>query len=197
MDPEASLENLRKIILLTSSLNERSLSELLKLFTFQGLKQEEFLLHSGEYPLYLAYIDRGIVYSYYTGLQGEEIIRGIYVTGMFALPLPPFIYRNPSFLTFRAVTDVNLFHARYSDIQALSGANKSVQTFIRTLIEREWIVNRELHDAGLHVYNYQSRYGLFHAKYESYLNRIPLKIVASYLNIPLKQLEKLQQQMKK
>jgi len=197
MDPEASLENLRKIILLSSSLNEKSLSALLKSFTISGLQPDEFLLRAGEYPLYLAFIESGIVYSYYTNLQGNKIIRGIFVPGMFAMPLPSFVYRKPSFMTFQAITEATIFHAKYSDLLALSRTSTSIQLFLRSLIDREWVVNRELHDAGLHVYNPTSRYEIFHDKYKSFIQHIPVDIMASYLNISTKQLERLQQSIDK
>ncbi len=193
MNPEISLKNLRRSILLSAALNERSLSELLKLFTIRQLRQDEFFLHAGEYPLYLAFIEQGIISSFYASLQGEIIIKGIFIPGMFALPLPAFLYRKPSFLSFQAITDTALFCAKYADLQALLKRNSAVHTFVRTLIDREWIVNREIHDAGLHVYNNRSRYNIFQSKYEGYINQIPATIIASYLNIPLKLLEKLQQ----
>ena len=190
MGKEESLEYLRRAVYLLAALNERSFSELQKLFTFRLLQRNEFFLRTGEYPLSLAFIDTGVVKSYYSDQQGREIIRGIFVPGMFAMPLPAFIYRKPSFLNFRAVTPVTLLLAKFSDIQALANSDHSIRSFIRLLIDREWIINHELHDAGLYVYNHQTRYALFRARYESYISQIPDELIASFLNIPLKQLER-------
>ena len=196
MNPEASMENLRKGILLSTAMSEKSLSELLKLFSSIILRTDDFFIRAGEYPLYLAFIVKGIVYSYYTDLHGNKTVKGIFIPGMYALPMPSFIFRNPSFMSFQAVNEAVIFRSKYSDIQLLSKKDRTVQFFLRSLIDREWIVNRELHDAGLHVYNYQSRYGLFREKFKDSAHLIPDDIVASYLDIPLKQLEKIQALLK-
>ena len=191
MDPEASMENLRNGVLLTASMSEKSLSEFLALFSVFTLQHGAFFLRAGEYPLYLAFIEKGIVYAHYTDIHGGKIVKGIFTPGMFVLPMPSFIFRNPSFLSFQGVNETIGFRAKYSDLQMLSKKDGTVQSFLRLLIDREWIVNRELHDAGLYVYNYQSRFGLFREKYKDTVHLIPDEIIASYLNIPLKQLEKL------
>ena len=196
MDPEASMENLRNGVLLTASMSEKSLSEFLTLFSAFTLHPDDFFLRAGEYPLYLAFIEKGIVYAYYTDIQGKKIVKGIFTPGMFVLPMPSFIFRNPSFMSFQGVNETIGFRSKYSDLQMLSKTNGTVQSFLRLLIDREWIVNRELHDAGLHVYNYQSRFGLFREKYKDIVHLIPADIIASYLDIPLKQLEKLRAQIK-
>ena len=196
MDSEASMENLRKGVLLIASMSEKSLSEFLTLFSVFTLQHDDFFLRAGEYPLYLAFIEKGIVYAYYTDIQGNKIVKGIFTPGMFVLPMPSFIFRNPSFLSFQVVNGTVVFRSKYSDLQVLSKKDRTVQSFLRSLIDREWIVNREVHDAGLHVYNHSSRFGLFKEKYKDTAHLIPNDIIASYLDIPLKQLEKLLAQMK-
>ena len=115
MDPVASVDRLRKNVLLLAALSERSLNALVKLFTVKTLEKDDFFLRAGEYPLYLAFVEQGVVKSYYTDQRGKHLIRGIYVTGMYVVPLPPFIYRQPSFLTFQAVGNAALFVVKYLD----------------------------------------------------------------------------------
>lgn len=197
MGPEVTLENLRRAIRLSSNLDESSLSKVTKLFSAFSLQTNDYLLSAGEYPLYLAFVEKGIIVSYYTNLQEYRVIRGIYIPGVFVLPLPSFIYRKPSFMTFQAITGTFILRAKYADLQKLEKTNQTIHVFLKALIDQEWIINRELHDAGLHVYNHQTRYGLFHNKYKQYISQIPAEIIASYLNIPVKQLEKIQHQIGK
>jgi CRP-like cAMP-binding protein len=194
MGKEESTENLRKAILLSTALNERSLSDLLKLYSIQSIQKNDFFLHAGEYPLNFTFIDQGVVRSYYSDQQGKEIVRGLFVPGMFALPLPAFIYRKPSFLNFQAITSGTILTAKYSDVKTLANSDHSVHLFLQLLIEREWIVNRELYDAGLHVYNTPTRYRIFREKYGSFAEQIPDEYISSYLNIPLKQLQRIKLQ---
>ena len=194
MGNEDSLENLRKTILLSTALNERSLSELQKLFTLNLMQENDFFLRSGEYPVHFAFVHQGVIKSFVTDQKGREIIRGFFVPGMFALPLPAFIYRKPSFLSFQAVTPCTILIAKYSDIQALAQNDHSIHLLVRLLIEKEWIVNRELHDAGLYVYNSQTRYRLFREKYRTFIDQIPDRLVGSFLNIPLNTLERIRKE---
>lgn len=194
MDNEPSKENLRKSLLLSPLLNEKSLVELLQLFSFHKLEPNEYFIHEGEYPLSLAFIEKGIFYSYFSDAKGDETVRGIFIPGMYVLPLPAFIFRKPSFTSYKVITESFFFQAKYAEIQALSEHNVRVKSFIQSLIDREWIINREIHDASIHVYNFQTRYNLFREKYALYISKIPVQLLSSYLNIPLRQLQKIQNQ---
>jgi hypothetical protein len=119
-----------------------------------------------------------------------KFIRGFYVQSMFLLPLPPFIYRKPSFLNFQAITDVLVMKAKYADIQAIARKDNSIDRFMTGLIQGEWIVNREIYEAGLHLYNAQTRCRLFKEKYNNYLEAIPRNYILSYLNISAKQFDR-------
>jgi len=190
MDPVTSADRFRKNLLVLAALSDRSLNALLKLFTLKNLNKDDYFLRAGEYPLQLAFVEQGVIHSFYTDQLGKHFSRGIYVAGMYLVPLPPFIYRQPSFLSFQAVCGTTLFQARYSDVHMMAKNDIEVKNILRAVIDREWIVAHELHDAGLHVYNKLTRFELFQARYGQYVDDIPADLIASYLNIPPALLEK-------
>jgi hypothetical protein len=188
MDANGCYSHLRKTIFSISALNEQSFSKLISVFTPVELEKNSFFCREGMYPLHMGFLCQGLVYSYYQAdSTSSKHIRGFFIPGMFLLPLPPFIVRNPSMLNFNALLDTKLLQAKFSELQSLMIADNSIERVINTLVNREWIVNREVFDAGLHLYNVQTRCRLFSEKYRHFISSIPKEDIMSYLQISASQ----------
>ncbi len=183
-------DNIRKAIFSVCALNEKAIASLIEVFSPAILNKDDYLCRAGDYPMHLAYICKGIFRSFYKNLQEQEFDKGFYIDHMFVLPLPSFIYRKPSFLNLQAIVTTEILKAKFSAIQNLSEKDPAIKKFMRLLIDREWIVKKELHEASKYIYNAQTRYQLFHSKYAEYIKLIPSCYIASLLHMSEKQLSK-------
>jgi hypothetical protein len=187
MENESCLQNLRKFILSVCSVSEKSLSDLLEIFSPGVVQKNDFFSSAGDYSTRLAFICQGLVRSFYVDLKGHELVKGFFSDNMFILPLPAYIYRKPTFINYQGLVDTKILYAKYSDLELLARKQRSIDRFVRQLIDREWIINKELHESGLYIYNAQTRYRIFASKFSKYLSSINPEFISSFLQIPLKQ----------
>lgn len=190
MESGESKSDLRKAVLSVCPVEETALKHLLDIFAFKVLEADEFFVQGGEYSSHFAFIQKGIIKSYYSDIKGHDFIKGFFVDQMFVLPLPSFLYRKPTYLNFTTLVRTEIFQANYIDLEEIIRKYPGVQRFIHKLIENEWILNRELHEAGLYIYNPSSRYRIFATQYGNFQENIPPEDIASFLNIPVKQIIK-------
>jgi hypothetical protein len=190
MESGDCLQHLKSSILSIFPIDHISLNELLDIFTFTTLSSDEFLSKAGDYSSSFGFICKGIMLSYYNGHTNEKVVKNVFADHMFVIPLPSFIYRKPSYLNYKAVSEVVLLQAKFSKLEELSLKHAGIYKFSRTLIDREWIVNREIHESTFHIYNNHTRFELFMDKFGKYITLIEPAIISSFLQIPLKQVEK-------
>jgi hypothetical protein len=191
MDKVSCNELLRKAALAISPVHDKPLTELLQLTVFENVSAGTYFCQAGDYSQYLAFICQGLFRSFYRDTRKNEYTTGFYADHMFMLPLPAFLYRKPNFQFFQALKDSTILKIKYPDIEALARKHPSVYAFLRTLIDREWIIKKELLIAGKYVYNPQTRYQLFMEQFREQVSQIPVAYISSYLDIPEKQLMKL------
>jgi hypothetical protein len=187
MENQSCLLNLRKFILSVCSVSEKSLSDLLETFSPGIVKKDDFFSSAGDYSTRLAFICQGLVRSFYVDLKGHELIKGFFSDNMFIMPLPAYIYRKPTFINYQSLVDTEILYAKYIDLEMLTRKHRSIDKFTRRLVDREWIINKEIHESGLYIYNAQTRYRIFASKFPKYLSSINPEFISSFLQIPLKQ----------
>jgi CRP-like cAMP-binding protein len=193
MDTVTSFEALRNSVLTLCPVHEKSLKALLDTFTLAEYPANSLFCKAGDYAWGMAYVSEGIFISYYSGNKSGPVVKDIFVEQNFMLPLPSFIYRSPSHLNFQTILPAKVLQARYSVIDTLSRDHPSVNTFVRTLVDREWIIRKAVQESSQFHYNMQSRYRMLEERLGVYIRQIPDPILSSYLGISEKQFSKLRQ----
>jgi CRP-like cAMP-binding protein len=196
MDIGNCQDHLRKAILAISPVHEKAWHTIQKFIIPENIPANKYFCKAGDYSMYFSYICHGLFRSYYRDINNKEHCTGFYCNQMFMLPLPAFLYRKPAFQFFQAIQDSTIVKIKYAEIENLARKQSSVNDFLRTLIDREWIIKKELMLASKHIYNQQTRFQLFQEQYQTYVSHIPLEYISSYLNIPEKNLLKMIQQQK-
>ena len=187
MATDEHMSDLRKAILSVCPIEETVLKHFLYIFSSEVLEPEELFARGGDYSTHFGFIQKGIIKSYYSDLKGNDFIKGIFTDHMFVLPLPSFLYRKPTYLNFKTLVRTEILRANYIKLEEIARKYSGIQRFVYKLIENEWILNRELHEAGMHIYNPASRYRIFAGQYRDFQYEIPPEDIASFLNIPVKQ----------
>jgi hypothetical protein len=190
MESGDCFQHLKRSILSIFPLDNLSLTELIEIFSPAKILKNDFFSKAGNYSSSFAFICNGIMQSHYDGHADHEIIKNLFVDNMFVIPLPSFLYRKPSYLNYKAVTDINLLQAKFNKLEELALKYTAVNKFVKILIDREWIIKRELHESSLYIYNNQTRFRIFVETYHPYLEFLEPALISSYLQIPVKQVEK-------
>lgn len=190
MESGDCFQHLKSSVLSVFPVDHDPLTELLKIFSLTTVSKNDFFSRAGDYSSSFAFICNGIMQSHYINHTNNEVIKNLYGDYMFVLPLPSFLYRKPSYLNYKAVTSIDLLQAKYSKLEELTIKHQTVSKFARALIDREWIVNRELYEAGFYIYNSQTRFNIFIEKYGKYIGLLEPALISSYLQIPIKQVVK-------
>jgi hypothetical protein len=190
------LEHLKLSILSLVPMDNHSLADLLNIFVPATVQKNDYLCNAGDYSVHFAFICKGAMQSYYLDHLNHVWVKNYFIDNMFVIPLPSFIYRKPSFLNYKAISQVDLLVAKYSKLEELTIKEPSVSKFTRLLIDREWIVNKELYESGLHIYNNHTRFRIFFEKYHAYIDIMEPELISSFLHIPVKQVDKYIQEMK-
>jgi hypothetical protein len=190
MEKGDCFEHLKRSILSVVPIDNHSLSDLLDIFIPVTIAKDDYLCKAGDYSVFFAFVCKGAIQAFYPDHSNHVSVKSFFIDNMFVIPLPSFIYRKPSYLNYKAITEINLLQAKFSKLEELTLKLPGVARFVKLLIDREWIVNKELYESGLHIYNNHTRFRIFFEKYQSYLNILEPELISSYLNIPVKQIEK-------
>lgn len=190
MDSNTWINHFRQAILANSPVHEKALTALQEVIIPENIKANDYFSKAGDYSLFFAYIGKGLFRSYYRDNKDKEHCTGFFSQNMFMLPLPSFLYRKPAFQFFQAIQDASIIKIKYADIEQLARKHPSLNDFLRTIIDREWIIKKELALASKYIYNHHTRFQLFLEQFRKQLAYIPVKYISSYLNIPEKQLGK-------
>lgn len=197
MDIDTCKVHLRNAILAIYPVHEKALVDIQQLFIPETISAKEYFCKAGDYSLYFAFICDGLFQSFYRDTKNTEHCTGFYCNNMFMLPLPSFLYRKPVFQFFHAIKKSTLIKIKYADMENLARKHSSVNDFLRTLIDREWIVKKEQILAEKYLYDHQTRFQLFNERFRDQFQEIPIASISSFLNIPEKQLYKLIEKEKK
>ena len=188
METDLQIENLRKASLTVYRIHEKALNEFLDHFKPAILQTGDFFCKAGEVHTHMAYITNGICASYYSDEKSRKIVKGFYSRNMFLVPLPPFVSRNPSFLNFEAITELSLLSIKFNHLEELARKHDSIKVFLRSLIEKEWIIHKEEIESSRYKYNSRTRFALLQKQLGKDIDKISNYLLSSYLNIPEKQL---------
>lgn len=130
---------------------------------------------------FLFFLDRGLTRTYYLK-DGKEITDWISDENSFACSIISFITRQPDRRGIDLLEDSILYALHYEDLNALCHKYHSIESFTRKLVSFGLIqLQQKLDD--LHFVNAADRYRKLLQTNPSFIQRVPLSMIASYLGI--------------
>lgn len=172
------INNLAKYIKLTTEEEEF----VLNLFERQILRKKEYLLRIGEFCKYDYFISRGCVKVCYNDDEGNECIIKFALEDWWVTDLDSFLNNKPSFYYIQTLEDTEVLKISKSNHELLTKTLTKFHSFSAERWQQGFIAlqQRILQHITMSA---KDRYCHFVNKYPSLEQRIPQKLIASYLGI--------------
>ena len=130
---------------------------------------------------YLFFVDRGLTRTYYLK-DGKEITDWISDEQSFACSIISFITRQPDRRGIDLLEDSVLYALHYNDLNALCRKYHGIETFTRKLVSAGLVQLQQKFD-DVHFVTAVDRYRKLMETNPSFIQRVPLGMIASYLGM--------------
>jgi len=170
------------------------LDETIQHFILKKAKKGTLLQLAGDTCGHLYFINKGCARTYYITRQGQEKTRYIAFEGSICTPLAAFISQQPSFEFMDVLENSELLYISYTDFYQLAKQYPAWQAFYIKLLEQAYLFqNRKIET--LTTLTAKQRYNALLEKQPVFVQRIPNKVLASYLSITQETLSRLKSQV--
>lgn len=164
-------------------------------FRIRKYRKGDFILKEGQTENYLSILLSGIT-RHYVLVRGEEISFDFSFQHEFNCSYSSFIQQSASMFCIQALDDCVLASLHYDFLQKLYEQFPISNKFGRTAVEQYYLW-RERRELSLLTESAKDRYIHLLEKYPVYLERVPLKYLASYLNIKPESLSRIRNELSK
>lgn len=162
-------------------------------FKIRKYNKGDFILNEGETEHFLSVVLAGST-RHYVMVKGEEKSFDFSFQHEFNCSYSSFIQQEPSRFFIQALEDCVLASIHYDFLQQLYQHYPESNKFGRTAVEQYYIW-REQREISLLTDSASERYEKLMQKYPIYLEQVPLKYLASYLNIKPESLSRIRKKL--
>lgn len=173
-----------------AGIGPRDIERINTYFTFVSAKKGELLLREQEICETLYFVKSGSARTYHLTALGSEKTRYIALEGSFITALGSFISGKPSFEWVEAIEDCELFFISRKDFYGLLEKLPELNITYRQFIERAYI-HQNSKIESLVTLSAKQRYEKLLLENPMMVQRLPGKIIASYLDIAPETLSRL------
>jgi len=178
MHEQVIIENISKYIRLAPEESAFFIS----LLEARTVPKKQYLLRTGEVCRYDYFITSGCVKVCYTDEKGVECIIKFASENWWVIDLDSFLNIKPSFYYIQAVEDTGLYQLSRSNYELLYERIPRFQKFSSERWQQGFISLQQRIMQNLSM-TAEERYDQFISKYPGLEQRIPQKLIASYLGI--------------
>lgn len=175
-------EHLRNYILRTIQISNEEIEVILSYFHTISVEKNEFLVLQGQISQRIHFICSGCLRFFFTNEEGQEATRYIAFENNFATALCSFISGNPSLEYLQALENSEVLYISQKDFNYLIEIMPNWEKFYRHYLEKAY-VNNSNKLMSLLTLNATERYRQLLQQNPKIVQRLPNKMVASYLNI--------------
>ena len=175
---EGILNNIRKYVELTPD-EEEAFTSIIRISRF---KKRQFLDQPGFTSGYRNYIVQGAFRSFYIDGEGKDHTVQIAIEDWFVSDFYSYITQTPATLYVEALEDSLILQMPYDAIEGLCKQIHSLSEYFRITTERAFAFSRQRTLSNLSK-SAEERYLEFLDRYPGIVQRVPQKIIASYLGM--------------
>ncbi|GAA3917948.1 cyclic nucleotide-binding domain-containing protein [Chitinophaga oryziterrae] len=142
---------------------------------------------------FLYFIDRGLTRTYYLK-DGKDVTDWISDENSFACSIISFITRKPDRRIIELLEPSVLFSVHYNDLESLCSKHHDIENFFRNLVSFGLVQLQQKFD-DLHFASALQRYQTLMTTHPTFIQRVPLGMIASYLGITQETLSRIRSQI--
>lgn len=146
-------------------------------------KAGEFILKEGYTASYAGFIINGLVRSFYYK-EGEEITTKFLTQDSLLTSIYSFYSRKPGNENIIAIENTSLICVHFDDMQKMLHEFPEFNFIVRVITE-QYLFFSEIEIYNLRKQSAEERYRFFLKHHNDILQRVPVKYIASYLNMSL------------
>lgn len=187
--------NFKKHIQQLVPIFDKEFEETMIFFKEQTLKKGDFFVQEGKVCRQIAFINKGILRTYYLNEKGEETTSCFCTENNFTTSYKSFILQNASILSIQAMEETELLIIDYIDLQKLYGISPIWQNVGRVFAEKEYIV-MEQYASSLNIETAKEKYLRLFKEQPQIIQKAPVSYIASYLGITTRTLSRIRKAIK-
>lgn len=172
------LENIDKYVTLT----EEETEKLISIIQIKKIKKRELIDRPSYLCKYRNYIEKGAFRSYFIDNEGKEHTVQIAFEDHFTSDFYSYITQTPATLFVEALENSIIMQMTYDDIEGLCKEIHALSEYFRNTTERAFAFSRKRALSNLSL-TAEERFLELEQRYPNIVNRVPQKVIASYLGI--------------
>ncbi|MEL6556714.1 MAG: Crp/Fnr family transcriptional regulator [Bacteroidota bacterium] len=184
------IENISRYVELTHEEEE----QIFGIIKTTRVRKRQFIDQPGFISGYRNYIYQGAFRSFFLDREGKEHTVQIAIEDWFVSDFYSYITQTPATLFVEALEDAVIFQMTYRDIEGLCKKIHNLSEYFRITTERAFAYSRKRALSNLSK-DAEQRYVEFTERYPGMANRIPQKVIASYLGMSPEFLSRIRSQL--
>jgi CRP-like cAMP-binding protein len=188
-----SIAALQETIQSRTNITEADMTLVFQLAHFKPFEKGEFLTEDGKVENYLYFIVEGVTRSFFFK-EDQNISLDFHFTGQFVSVYESFLDRTPAQHALEALTQVSTMRIQHADLNKLYAQSPKFEQVARIFTEELFKKTSE-RVKGLLSQSATERYVHLLNAYPEYVQNIPLKYLASYLNIKPESLSRIRKKL--
>jgi len=165
------------------------------LSTWKKLKVGEHIIKQGGMSTKLYFLTSGLMRSVRVSEAGKEYTKNIYSPVSFVGPLSSILTKKPSFLTYEALTESNVYEIDFKEFFKLTQTVIEISNLYNRVLEYLFIIYEKKQFESISL-NATERYLLLKKRIPDIDSQIAQYQIASYLNITAVQLSRIRKDIK-
>ena len=176
------------------SISDDEMEAFLAMTKLSVVKKNDFLLKEGDVVNYIAFINKGVLYSYSIDEKAEKHIIQIALENHWISDLYSFLSGDPALFTVQAIEEAEVLLLSKNDFLKACDTIPAFERFFRILIQNAYVhaqrrVSRIYRDSA------EERYLRFMEENPEIIQRIPQHYIASYLGVKPQSLSRIRKNL--
>ena len=162
-------------------------------FTYKKVKKNEILIAKDEVCRFTYFVCKGAIRAYFISEEGQEATRYIALENQFITTIHSFIEQSPTNEYIQATEPTELLQISYTDFKRIVQETTLAKDLYNKQLELAYVTNHWRLESFLKM-SAKQRYDFLIQTNPAIIQRLPNKIVASYLGITQESLSRLKAQ---
>lgn len=184
------MEELHKYLNQISPISDKTFSFLAEIFIEKELRKFDYFCKVGTVATKIAFLQHGIVRSFYTNREGKEFNKNFFVAPSIIGAYTSLITGIPNNLAQQTLTNCKIWEADYNKIKQLYDTCPDLERLARIRAEY-YFEEKEIREVNLVMLEAKEYYKVFQKQYPTLEQQVPQYHIASFLGITPTQLSRI------